>query len=276
MSQKDYYQILGTDNNASQKEVRQAYRQLAFQYHPDKNRDNPAASEKMKDINEAYAILSDHEKRSEYNILRERYGNRAHEHFRRAHSSEDIFRGSDINQIFDNFARMYGFRSADEIFSQFYGPGYQTFDFRKPGMFSRGFAFYQAPGKQHRAGDLNVHGSERQVPQFFLPGILGTLIKYFLKRILGIEFPEKGKDWTNVLKLNPEQIDKGGEVEYIYKKSGRHKKLMVKIPPGIKNGQRIRLKEMGAPGKGGGEAGDLYLEVKIKSPLLKRAKGLFK
>ena len=276
MSQKDYYHILGIDNNAGQAEVKQAYRKLAFQYHPDKNRDNPAASEKMKEINEAYAILSDSEKRREYNILRERYGDRAHEHFRRAYSPEDIFRGSDINQIIDELAKMYGFRSADEIFRQFYGSGYQTFDFRRPGIFSRGFVFYQSPKQQHRAGDIDVQGSQGQVPQFFIPGILGVLIRFFLKRILGIEFPERGKDWKDVITLSPEQADKGGEVEYIHKKSEERKKLMVKIPTGIKSGQRIKLKGMGAQGKGGGEAGDLYLEVKIKKPLAKRIKDIFR
>jgi len=276
MSQKDYYQILGIENSASQAEVRQAYRKLAFQYHPDKNRDNPSASEKMKEINEAYAILSDPEKRREYNTLRERYGDRAHEHFRRAHSSEDIFRGSDINQIIDELARMYGFRSTDEIFRQFYGPGYQTFDFRRPGMFSRGFVFYQSHGQQHQARDQNAHGSQIQVPQFFIPGILGALIKHFLKRILGIEFPERGKDWKDVITLSPEQIDRGGEVVYIHKRSEGRKKLMVKIPSGTKSGQRIRLKGMGAPGKGGGEAGDLYLEVKIRIPIVERIRDIFK
>jgi len=276
MSQKDYYKILGIDKNSNQKEIRQAYRKLAFQYHPDKNRDNPATSEKMKDINEAYAILSDAEKRREYNILRERYGDRAHEHFRRSHSPEDIFRGSDINQIFDDFAKVYGFRNADEIFSQFYGPGYSTFDFRRPGMFSRGFVFYQFPRQQHPAGDRNVQNQQAQIPQLFIPGILGVLIRFFLKSFLGIEFPERGKDWNGVLTLSPEQIDKGGEVEYILKRYDRKKKFMVKIPAGIKIGQRIRLKGMGAPGKSGGEAGDLYLKVKIKNPLVKRIKDIFR
>jgi preprotein translocase subunit Sec63 len=58
MNQKDYYQILGIENGATQKEVKQAYRKLAFQYHPDKNSDNAAADEKTKEINQAYAVLA--------------------------------------------------------------------------------------------------------------------------------------------------------------------------------------------------------------------------
>ena len=276
MNKKDYYQILGVDKNASQKEVRQAYRKLAFQYHPDKNKDNPSATEKMKEINEAYAILSNPVKRREYNALRERYGDFAYEHFRQTHSAEDIFRGSDINKIFDDFARMYGFRSADEIFSQFYGPGYRTFEFQGSGLFGRGFMFYQAPGQQYGSGNRTVDGSQGQVPQIPFSGILGAVIKHFLQRVLGIQFPEKGKDWKDVIILTPEQIEKDGEVEYTHKKYDKPKKLMVKIPPGIKNGQRIKLKGMGALGKGGGESGDMYLEVRIKVPLLKKIKSIFK
>ena len=99
MNQKDYYQILGVGGNASPEQIRQAYRKLAFQYHPDRNKGNPAATEKMKEINEAYATLSDARKRREYDALREQYGDLAYERFRQAHRPEDIFRGSDINQI---------------------------------------------------------------------------------------------------------------------------------------------------------------------------------
>lgn len=268
MNKKDYYQILGVDKNASEKEVRQAYRKLAFQYHPDKNKDNPSATEKMKEINEAYAILSNQVKRREYDALRERYGDFAYQHFRQAHSTEDIFRGSDINKIFDDLARMYGFRSADEIFSQFYGAGYKTFEFQGSGLFGRGFMFYGTPGQQRGPGG--------QIPQIPFSGFWGTLIKQFLQKVLGMQLPERGKDWKDVVTLTPEQVEHGGEIEYIHKKSDKPRKLMVKIPVGIKNGQRIKLKGLGDPGKGGGESGDLYLEVKIRTPLLKKIKGVFK
>jgi len=268
MNKKDYYQILGVDKSASEKEVRQAYRKLAFQYHPDKNKDNPSATEKMKEINEAYAILSNQVKRREYDSLRERYGDFAYQHFRQAHSTEDIFRGSDINKIFDDLARMYGFRSADEIFSQFYGSGYKTFEFQGSGLFGRGFMFYGMPGQQR--------GASGQIPQIPFSGFWGTLIKQFLQKVLGMQLPEKGKDWKDAITLTPEQVKQGGEVEYIHKKFDKPRKLMVKIPAGIKNGQRIKLKGLGALGKGGGESGDLYLEVKIKNPLLKKIKSIFK
>jgi curved DNA-binding protein len=143
--QKDYYQILGVGENATPEQIRQAYRKLAFQYHPDRNKGNPDATEKMKEINEAYATLSDPRKRREYDALKERYGDLAYERFRQSHRPEDIFRGSDINQIFEEFARTFGFRSSDDIFREFYGPGYRSFQFRRGGVFGRGFIFYNQP-----------------------------------------------------------------------------------------------------------------------------------
>jgi DnaJ-class molecular chaperone len=138
MNQKDYYQILGVAKSAPQNEIRQAYRKLAFQFHPDKNLGNPSAGEKMKDINEAYATLSNPSRRHEYDLLKDKYGEFAYDKYRQTHSQEDIFRGSDINQVFNEFARMYGFRSSDDILNQFYGQGYQTFQFRRPGVFGTG------------------------------------------------------------------------------------------------------------------------------------------
>ncbi len=140
------------DKNASQQEVRAAYRKLAFQYHPDRNKGDPAATERMKEINEAYAILSDLSKRREYDLLREQYGSYAYERFKQAHSPGDIFRGSDIDQIFEDFARQFGFRGFSEIFREFYGPEYQSFEFRRPGMFGRGFVFYHTSGRSLVAG----------------------------------------------------------------------------------------------------------------------------
>ena len=61
MGQKDYYQVLEAEQNAPQEKIKESYRRLAFQYHPDRNRGNPAALERMKEINEAYAVLARHQ-----------------------------------------------------------------------------------------------------------------------------------------------------------------------------------------------------------------------
>jgi curved DNA-binding protein len=274
MNQKDYYDILGVGKDAIQKTIKEAYRKLAFQYHPDRNKEDPAATDKMKDINEAYAVLSDVSKRREYDLLRSQYGSFAYERFRQSHTTDDIFRGSDINQIFEEFARTFGFRSFGDIFKESYGPGYQSFEFRRPGIFGRGYIFY--PGGRRRVGEQSKQDSQLQIPALPFTGILGKVIKFFLKKLTGVELPERGKDWHDTVNISPGKAHDGGEVEYSYKKWGKPKNLMVKIPPMVRDGQRIRLRGMGSSGKAGGEPGDLYLQVQIRRSLAQRLKGLFK
>ena len=81
--QEDYYQILGVEREAIPQKIKEAYRKLAFQYHPDNNRGNPAALEKMKKVNEAYAVLSDPRKKESYDALSQEYGPFAYDRFRR-------------------------------------------------------------------------------------------------------------------------------------------------------------------------------------------------
>jgi curved DNA-binding protein len=114
------------------------------------------------------------------------------------------------------------------------------------------------------------------MPELPFPGVLGKLMKIFLKRITGVELSERGKDWHDTVSLSPEKAFDGAEVEYTYKKWGKPKNLMVKIPAKVRDGQRIRLRGMGSPGKAGGKPGDLYLQVQIRRSLAQRLKGLFK
>ena len=86
--------------------------------------------------------------------------------------------------------------------------------------------------------------------------------------------PEKGKDLDDVIYLDPRQALEGSKGKYLHRK--RSKELIVTIPPGMKEGQKIRLKGMGEEGRDGGEPGDLYLKVKIKKPLLQRLRELLK
>jgi len=113
MEQKDYYQILGVDRKASQQQIKSAYRRLAFEYHPDRNKDTPAAAARMKEINESYAVLSDPQKRTQYEALWQTYGSSACGQFRQAYSEQDIFRGSDIHQIFEQISKAFGLRGFD-------------------------------------------------------------------------------------------------------------------------------------------------------------------
>jgi len=184
MTQRDYYQILGVDNNADSKKIKEAYRKQAFTYHPDRNKENPEAAEKMKIVNEAYAVLSSPEKRREYDTLKHQFGSDAYSRFRNNYSQQDIFSGSDINHVFEEMAKAFGFRSFDDIFTEFYGKEYRRFEFKRPGMFAGGFVF-TGPLRRGKY-------DQSQLPP--LTGRLGKLSRYVIEKISGVEFPENGAD----------------------------------------------------------------------------------
>jgi molecular chaperone DnaJ len=108
---KDFYEVLGVAKNASKDQIKEAYRKLAIQYHPDRNKE-AGAEEKFKEVSEAYAVLSDDNKRRQYDA----YGQ---EGIHQRYSTEDIFRGADFGDIF----RGMGFGGFDDLFSQFFGGG---------------------------------------------------------------------------------------------------------------------------------------------------------
>jgi DnaJ-class molecular chaperone len=264
---RDYYQVLGVNRDATPQTIKEAYRKLAFQYHPDQNKENPSAVDRMKEINEAYAVLSDPKKRRDYDTYHEQYGSHGYDRFKQTYSEQDIFRGSDINQIFEEMARAFGFRGFDEVFRESYGQGYRTFEFRRPGVFGRGFIFF-GPGYGRR------HRQEIPASSEIFPRYLGKITGYLLKKTFGIKQPQKGKDLDDVIYLDPRQALEGAKGKYLHRK--RSKELIVTIPPAMKEGQKIRLKGMGEEGRDGGEPGDLYLKVKIKKPLLQRLREFLK
>lgn len=254
MNERDYYRDLGVSSGASEKEIKEAYRKLAFRYHPDRNRDDAGAAVRMKSINEAYAVLSDPRKRSEYDALRSRFGSSAHGRFRQARTHEDIFRGSDVHEIFEEMARSFGLRGFDDIFKEFYGSEYRTFSFRGPGgMRGKGGVFF---------GGAARRGGRRRG--------LRNLARTLLETAGWPAQPRKGEDALEEIVLSEETAAAGGP--YAHRSRDRGKKLIVKIPPGVREGQRIRLAGMGKPGRGG-PPGDLYLKVKIRKPLLQKLRG---
>ncbi len=112
---KDYYEVLGVPKGASQEQIKKAYRELALRYHPDRNKDNDAEA-KFKEINEAYAVLGDEQKRKQYDA----YGPAG---FGQKFSEEDIFRGFDFDQVFQNMQEgLFGFQN----FGGFNEPPEQT------------------------------------------------------------------------------------------------------------------------------------------------------
>jgi molecular chaperone DnaJ len=109
-SKRDYYDVLGVSRDSTKEQIKDAYRKLAMQYHPDRNK-SPEAEERFKEISEAYAVLSDDEKRSQYDHL-------GHAGFDQRYTREDIFRGADFESIFRDLGFGFGFR---DIFNFFFG-----------------------------------------------------------------------------------------------------------------------------------------------------------
>jgi DnaJ-class molecular chaperone len=262
MEQKDYYEILQVDTDALPKKIKEAYRSLAFQYHPDRNGGGADALERMKMINEAYAVLSDPVKRKQYDNLRQTYGNSAYNRFRDGYSEEDIFRGSDINQLFEEISRSFGFRGFEDVFRESYGSGYRTFEFRRGNISGRGFVW---------SGHMQqeVRGAQKGIASWFLQKLAG----YAFKKITGIQ-TQPDKDRHDQLVLTALQAKEGGKVSYRDKENSRD--LLITIPPGVTHGQKIRLQGLGYGSGNSSTPGDLYLKVEIAIPFLQKIRDYLK
>jgi curved DNA-binding protein len=136
MAAKDYYDILGVNKKARDEEIKRAYRKLAMKYHPDRNPNKKEAEERFKEINEAYAVLSDQEKRKQYDTF-------GAEGFRQRFTQEDIFRGFDFDEILSG---LFGGRGRREF--RFGGRG--GFDF---GDFFSGQGGFQDTGRMPQKGE---------------------------------------------------------------------------------------------------------------------------
>jgi DnaJ-class molecular chaperone len=257
MHTDDYYSRIGLGPQASTRQIKAAYRRLALEHHPDRNRDDPAAAEIMKQLNEAYAVLSNPVKRREYDALRQEFGSSGHSRYRDAHSQQDIFSGSDINAVFEEMARAFGFRGFEDIFRDFYGPEYQRFEFRRPRVSVRGFVFKRS-----------IPFGRGQTSSVPTNGLLSRIARSAFQKLSGIELPESGAPIQDRIYLERSFAAAGGAYAYYLRQYS--KKLIVQIPPGVREGQRIRLAGMGHAGKAGGSAGDLFLEVRLHRSFLQR------
>jgi DnaJ-class molecular chaperone len=264
MDQKDYYEVLEVEREASPKKIKEAYRSLAFQYHPDRNGGSTSTVERMKMINEAYAVLSDTSKRRQYDNLRQTYGSSAYDRFRDGYSEEDIFRGSDINRIFEEISRSFGLRGFEDVFRESYGSGYRTFEFSRGNVFGRGFVWSAGmkQGMPHLSSQKGV-----------FPWLLRKLAGYAIKKITGVQIQQE-RDRYDQLTLTSLQATAGGKVPYADKESSRN--LLITIPSGVSHGQTIRLQGLGYRNGNSSVSGDLYLKVEITRPLLQKIRDYLK
>lgn len=296
MQFKDYYQTLGVDKTASETDIKKAFRKLARQHHPDmaKERDKKAAEDKFKEINEAYEVLSDPEKRKKYDTLGadwERGGAQpppnwqdfAQQGAGREGGVEFHFGGTGFSDFFETFFGGRGHRGG----SPFGGFGEEQEDFAGP---LRG---HNVEADIMVTLDEAINGSKRQVSLRrsdtekvgtysvrIPPGVHeGQRIRlagqgekagrggkagdlYLRVRLAqNPDFRVEGHDLVHDHELKPWVAVLGGEVR-VPTLEGSAK---LKIPPGTQNGQRFRLKQRGLP-RPGGERGDLYVAIGIDIP----------
>lgn len=261
---KDYYRILGVDPQASDQEVRRAYRKLALRYHPDRNPGDPTAEERFKEVNEAYGVLGDPQKRAGYD---QHMGLGSQEGFRYSQEEilQDLFRDPRMNKVFQEMIREFqraGVRFDQQFFDQvFFGGRGVLFG----GIFVWGPS--SAPG-------IRVFGPRRR-PQEPLgqkrgPGLLerlGQRIGGYLRGSGGtLSVPRSsasaGTDLHYELTLPAEEALRGTRVRIAIDRGFGKEKLQVRIPPGTRAGTRLRLRGKGLQGPEG--TGDLYITVGLE------------
>jgi DnaJ-class molecular chaperone len=275
---KDYYQILGVPADASQEDIKAAFRKLAFQYHPDVNPGNEKeAGEKFKEINEAYGVLGDASRRQQYDFARKSgFAGAGAQGF--GYNQEDIFQNIFSNPVFfEELNRMFrqaGLRFDESFFNETFGNArVYTFSFRPGGVYRSTYQFSNSVPDE----SVNLNNSQ-SVPK---PGLVDRLLfktisgltRFSLKALFGVELPKPPKpgldEWQD-LKLTEAEAKAGGEKVVKVKRGLIGKRLMVKVPSDVKSGTAIKLKGMGK--KKGKDTGDLYLRVKV----LDEADGLLK
>lgn len=276
-TERDYYAILGVSETATDDEIKRAYRKLALQYHPDRNRGDKRAEERFKGISEAYAVLMDARRRREYDSLRRSRaagGRPEAPRWREEDLFRDIFTDPRTASVFDDLAREWarmGLRVNDALFRELFFQGRGVIVIGPFGVRWVGTHGPGAPAERVRDDGGAAAGGAMAPP---VPGFLGwlwghareTVIAPFrrLKERLGLpEAASRRGDLTYEVSLAPGDLRDGGRYRLTIQRSGRAEELLVTIPPGVRVGTRLRLRGKGEPGPDGAP-GDLYLHVRVK------------
>lgn len=286
MSETDYYKILGVKRNASDENIKKAYRKLAMKYHPDHAKGDKDAEEKFKKISEAYAVLSDKEKRQQYDT----FGSTG---FQQRYSQEDIFKGFDFADILKEF----GFGGGDR-FSR--GPRGMRFSFggdspygtraRQQQSLQKGADLvYEIPitllevatgatktvafKHQERSEKLTVKipkgmisGKKLRIAGKGEPspfgGPAGDL--YIKAKVLGDPgYDVHGHDLYTEREIKLSQAILGTSISV---PTITRKELSLKIPPGTKHKTKMRLAGHGLPHMNAKDQGDLYVYIHVNMP----------
>jgi curved DNA-binding protein len=311
MEYKDYYKILGIDRNASKDEIKRAYRKLALKYHPDRNPDDNQAEEKFKEINEAYQVLSDPQKKARYDQLGESYNNWRQrggrpggfnwdEWYTSTPGSggvrvdmgdlEDILGGAGLGGFSEFFRRIFGGIPTEG--SGYPGAGFSTRTTTQPQRqkFEQPITISLQEAYQGTSRRIEVNGRRLEVK--IPPGahtntkirvsdaILttsqgGTGDLYLVVNVAkDPRFERKGNHLYTDIDIDLYIAVLGGEVK-LPTLSGN---VVLKIPPGTQPGQTFRLSDRGMPNlRKPSQHGDLFARIRVKIPqnLTRRQKDLF-
>lgn len=223
MDFKDYYATLGVGKTATEKEIKQAFRKLARKHHPDVNPGDKAAEAKFKEINEAYEVLGDPEKRKKYDELGANW-------------------------------RMYEQAEAQGGPNPFAGRWNVNFG---GGQGTGGFRSMTQEEMEAMFGDTNPFSDF--FTTFFGGGMGGAESARSRARVR----PRRGRDVEHELELTLEDAYHGTTRRFSLKHDGQARTVDVRIPAGVGDGSRVRVSGEGEHGASGGQAGDLYLRVRI-------------
>ncbi len=275
---KDYYATLGVAKDADAGTIKKAYRKLALKYHPDKNPGDKQAEEKFKEITEAYAVLSDTEKRKQY----DQFGDSG---FHQRYSQEDIYRNFNGSDIF----REFGFDS-DDIFARIFGGGGGRSNFfggRPQPVKGQDYVMHLSipfrlaieGGKQRveYRGERGLENLEVTIPAGIESGQKlrvsgkggaspsgGPAGNLFLEIKVNPDpaFSREGRDLLVKVPIPFSGACLGCSTEVPTLQGNKR----VKVPAGMQSGGKIRLKGYGVPATKGHPAGDLYAVIEIAIP----------
>jgi len=295
---KDYYKLLGVNKNASQDEIKKAFRKLARKYHPDANLNNPEAEEKFKEIGEAYEVLGDPQKRSRYDQLGANWKQYSRTGAGRPGGGGRTYtydfggRGfsfDDLGSGFSDFFEMFFGRGADKRFSGF-GPGFssQSGGGTRTGM-QKGqdmqselsITLREAYTGTQRSLKLQKEGKTRTVNVKIPKGIKdGGKIRlagegaggpaggpagdfYLIVSVNGHSFfTRKADDLYCEVPVTIKEAFYGSKID-VPTFDG---KIMVKVPPKTQGGKTLRLKGKGMPKLRNSSSGDLYAKIRLVLP----------
>lgn len=259
---KDFYQTLGVAKSNSAEEIKRAYRTLARQYHPDANPGDQRKAEKFKDISEAYSILSDPERRKEYDEVRRVVGSGGYRHFPGAGPGHGAPFGGQVN-LEDLLG---GFGGFGDVF----GRGAQQGASGKGGDLTAGLrlTFEEALegvtrsiAVKGQASCLGCRGTGARVGAVpdICPACSGRGATVQNQGPFSFSRPCDQCQGSGTLIRDPCPGCRGRGTRH------RTRNVRVKVPPGVKDGGRIKIRGRGAPGRSGGPPGDLIVQVEVES-----------